>query len=232
MIAISEKISDPGVNMPYLRFLLFILILGPVLQPAYGQDLPGFTTTPPASILGPPLKPRRPRVPEIVNEPSNVTNLTFDKEVVYSSRAGKTAAECADDEAKIMVLTVAEDKENDILTYQYTVSAGRIIGQGASIIWDLSGTPAGLYSLTVGSDDGCGVCGRTMTKEIEVKAAPDVENITLSKKQDQFAMSLAERGSRIVMLQTANDRRCNDDREKYSRRPDLLLHRDRRKDRW
>lgn len=183
MIAILREIGDPVVNMPYLRFLLFILILGPVSQLALGQDLPGVTATPPASILAPTRIPRRQRVTEPANEPSNVTSLTFDKEVIYSSCTGKPAAECADDGAKIRVTTVAEDKENEILVYKYTVIAGRIMGQGASIVWDLSGVPAGKYSITVGSDDGCGVCGRTMKKEVEIMAAPDVEMISLSKKE-------------------------------------------------
>jgi hypothetical protein len=184
MIAIPEKISDPVVNMPYLRFLLFILILGSFSQPALGQELPGVkATTPPSSIIGPTLKTRRQRVTEPANEPSNVISLAFDKEVIYSSCAGKPAAECADVAAKIRVTTVAEDKENDILVYRYTVIAGRIIGQGPSVVWDLSGVSPGKYSIVVGSDDGCGVCGRTMTKEIEVKAAPDVEKITLSKNR-------------------------------------------------
>jgi hypothetical protein len=183
MIAISEKISDPVVNMPYLRLLLFILILGPVLQPASGQELPGVNATPPSSIIGPTLVTRRQRITEPANDPPNVTSLTFDRPVIYSSCAGKPAAECDDDGAKIRVTTVAEDKENDLITYKYTVIAGRIIGQGPSVIWDLSGVPAGKYSIVARSDDGCGDCGRTMTKEIEVRAAPDVEKITLSKKE-------------------------------------------------
>jgi hypothetical protein len=51
------------------------------------------------------------------------------------------------------------------------------------VVWDLSGVPAGKYSIVVGSDDGCGFCGRTMTKEVEIMAAPDVEKISLSKKE-------------------------------------------------
>jgi hypothetical protein len=183
MIAISEKISKPVVNMPYLRFLLFILILGSVLQPAPGQELPGVNATPPSSIIGPTLVTRRQRVTEPANEPSHVTSLTFDKEIIYSSCAGKPAAECTDEAAKIKVTAVAEDKENDVVVYSYTVTAGRIMGQGPSVIWDLSGVPAGKYSIIAGSDDGCGICGRTMTKEVEVMAAPDVEKISLSKKE-------------------------------------------------
>jgi hypothetical protein len=106
---------------------------------------------------------------------------------------GKPAAECADDGAKIKIATVAEDKENDLIVYKYTVTAGRIIGQGASIVWDLSGAAAGKYSIVAGSDDGCGVCGRTMTKEIEIKAAPDVEKISFSKDTVYFWCPMPKR---------------------------------------
>jgi|GEM_PF-2873736 len=182
MIAISEKIGKSVVNMPYFRFLLFVLIFVSVLQPVPGQELPGVTANPPVITIAPSRRPVK-RVPEVANEPSNVTILTFDKEVIYSSCTGKPASECADDGAKIKVTTVAEDKENDVIVYKYTVIAGRIIGQGGSIVWDLSGVPPGKYSIVVGSDDGCGICGRTMTKEVEIMAAPDVEMISFSKKE-------------------------------------------------
>jgi hypothetical protein len=122
---------------------------------------------------------REPRRQEIPNEPPNVTSLTFDKDVVYSSCAGITAAECEDEGAKITVTTTAEDKENDLITYSYKVLKGRIIGQGASVVWDLSGTEPGIYTLLVWADDGWGDCGRKMTKTVEVKAAPDVEDVIL-----------------------------------------------------
>jgi hypothetical protein len=69
----------------------------------------------------------------------------------------------------ISVATVAIDPENDVLTYNYKVSAGRIIGQGSSVEWDLTGVSAGTYSITVGVDDGVGVVGKTVTKTVVVK---------------------------------------------------------------
>jgi hypothetical protein len=68
---------------------------------------------------------------------------------------------------------VATDAENDVLTYSYTPSGGRIVGQGANVTWDLSGVRAGTYTITVGVDDGCGICGQTKTQTIEVKECDD-----------------------------------------------------------
>jgi hypothetical protein len=69
----------------------------------------------------------------------------------------------------ILVDTVAVDPENDVLTYDYKVSAGKIIGQGSSVEWDLSGVSPGTYSITVGVDDGAGIVGATKTKTIIIK---------------------------------------------------------------
>ena len=70
---------------------------------------------------------------------------------------------------QIKVKTVAADPENDILTYVYNVSGGKIIGGGAEVIWDLSNAFKGTYTITAGVDDGCGVCGRTVTKTVIIK---------------------------------------------------------------
>lgn len=70
---------------------------------------------------------------------------------------------------QIRVKTVAADPDNDVLTYSYTVSGGTIIGSGAEVKWDLSNTPIGTYTITAGVNDGCGVCGKTVTKTVIIK---------------------------------------------------------------
>jgi hypothetical protein len=67
------------------------------------------------------------------------------------------------------VTTTAVDPENDVLTYNYTVSGGRIVGTGANVSWDLTGAAPGTYTITAGVDDGCGVCGQTQTRTITVR---------------------------------------------------------------
>lgn len=70
---------------------------------------------------------------------------------------------------QISINTVATDPENDVLTYNYIVSGGKIIGSGARVIWDLTNIPIGTYTITAGVDDGCGVCGKTVTKTVIIK---------------------------------------------------------------
>jgi hypothetical protein len=67
------------------------------------------------------------------------------------------------------VNTSATDPENDVLTYSYIVTAGRIIGQGPKVVWDLTGVKAGEYSITVGVDDGAGIVGKTVTKTVVIR---------------------------------------------------------------
>jgi hypothetical protein len=71
--------------------------------------------------------------------------------------------------APISVSVIARDPENDVLSYNYKVSAGKIIGQGSDVEWDLTGVVPGTYSITVGVDDGAGIIGHTITKTVVVK---------------------------------------------------------------
>jgi len=68
----------------------------------------------------------------------------------------------------IDVTTEAIDPENDPIKYVYAVSGGRIIGNGPNVQWDLSGVQPGIYKITAGVDDGCGICGKTITKLVKV----------------------------------------------------------------
>jgi len=52
--------------------------------------------------------------------------------------------------------TTASDPDGDTLLYTYTVTGGRITGDGANVSWDLSGVGPGTYTASVEVDDGCG----------------------------------------------------------------------------
>lgn len=114
---------------------------------------------------------RNSRQGDIINIPANVTALTLSDETItggcqpgFRPREGQTCNEST----MIDVSTTAVDAENDVLTYNYTVSAGRIVGSGANVQWDLSGVAPGQYTITAGVDDGCGLCGQTQTRTITI----------------------------------------------------------------
>jgi hypothetical protein len=112
---------------------------------------------------------------EIVNLPANVDSVTLsDTTITLPCPPGtQSRSNACSDSSTISVATKATDPENDVLTYNYTVSGGRIVGTGANVQWDLSTAQAGTYTITTGVDDGCGVCGRTDTKTITIQACPD-----------------------------------------------------------
>ncbi|MEK7855043.1 MAG: hypothetical protein AAB288_03060, partial [Acidobacteriota bacterium] len=108
------------------------------------------------------------------NKPANVTALTVsDSEIVLPCPPGRRAAEgTCNDSTTVSVNATAVDPENDVLTYNYTVSGGRIVGTGAAVQWDLSGLQPGSYTVTAGVDDGCGLCGQTQTQTVRVVECP------------------------------------------------------------
>ncbi len=121
---------------------------------------------------------RNERAAEIVNRPATITSVDLSKTVVTrpcpQGQRPKEGEECSDDRT-INVRTSATDPEGDVLTYNYTVSGGRIVGQGANVSWDLSGANPGEYTLTAAVDDGCGVCSDPMTKTATVRDCECVE---------------------------------------------------------
>lgn len=118
-------------------------------------------------------------IPPPVNQVPNVTALNLDSTTVTvpcPPGSESTSGGCKDD-ASIGVSTVAVDPENDVLTYNYTVSGGRIVGSGANVSWDLTGVQPGTYTITSAVDDGCGVCGTTQTKTVTVATCTDCKPI-------------------------------------------------------
>src|SRR5215204_4762592 len=108
---------------------------------------------------------------EIVNKWADVTDLELDKNEIRlpSQRAGSPPRGRESlREMSVTVKTTAQDPEDDLLTYNYTISGGRIIGTGRNVWWDLNGVKPGNYTITAAVDDGCGLCGTKVTKDVAV----------------------------------------------------------------
>jgi hypothetical protein len=115
------------------------------------------------------------RAAEIVNLPPAVNSVAIsDTTITLPCAPGfhSTSGAC-NDSRTVTITTSASDPENDVLTYNYTVSGGKIVGTGANVQWDLSTATPGTYTITTGVDDGCGVCGKTDTQTITVAECPD-----------------------------------------------------------
>ena len=115
--------------------------------------------------LRPPSTPDNP----VYNKFADVTNVELNKSELRQKKTEVPEKPPAYDSDMVTAVTVtAEDPENDVLTYNYTVSGGRIVGTGAKVTWDLNGVRPGTYTITAGVDDGCGLCGKTITQSINV----------------------------------------------------------------
>jgi len=108
-----------------------------------------------------------------LNYPADVTNLNLSQtEITAICNVETSSQKFSDKELKILISVSAVDPENDVLTYQYSISGGKIIGQGANVVWNLSGVKAGTYTITAVVDDGSGPSGKFMTKTVVVKECP------------------------------------------------------------
>lgn len=109
------------------------------------------------------------------NKSPNVTDLVLDQTElrnplpeVSPPRWPKTWPDMT-----VRIQTTAADPEGDILIYNYKVTGGRIVGVGANVLWNLSAVMPGTYTITAGVDDGCGICGETITRTVNVLAHED-----------------------------------------------------------
>lgn len=133
---------------------------------------PGFrsSTDPHGYIVQTWIGRRNKRLEDKINQWANVTALNLsDTTIKLPCAPGTHSEEVCNDSTTINVSTTAVDPENDVLTYNYTVSGGRIVGEGANVQWDLSGLGKGSYTITAGVNDGCGLCGETKTQTVTIE---------------------------------------------------------------
>ncbi|MEZ5424767.1 MAG: hypothetical protein R2747_00760 [Pyrinomonadaceae bacterium] len=108
----------------------------------------------------------------IVDADVNDLALSANEIIIGCSEPAKKNS-CSIGDGRISVTTTAVDPEGDVLTYIYKVSGGKIVGSGKEVVWDLWGVKPGTYNITAGVDDGCGICGKTVTRTVVVKECPD-----------------------------------------------------------
>ena len=122
---------------------------------------------------------RKNRNADIVRPFANMTNVVLSQtEIVANCPANSNI--CSNNKRTIEVSSEAVSSDpTDVLTYNYTVSGGKIVGisenrfMDAKVVWDLTGVRPGTYTITASADNGCGVCGKTVTKEVKVVECSD-----------------------------------------------------------
>ncbi len=82
---------------------------------------------------------------------------------------------CYRDERLVKVFTSAKNPKNLALSYNYTVSGGKIIGEGESVIWDLKGVGRGIFTITVSITGKGKVSKKTETQRLKLITCPHCE---------------------------------------------------------
>ncbi len=73
----------------------------------------------------------------------------------------------------VAINATASDPDGDTLTYKWTTTGGRIVGDGPNVSFDSTGLAPGEYTVTCEVDDGCG-CVAFDTKTIRVESCPPI----------------------------------------------------------
>lgn len=110
--------------------------------------------------------------PPIYCPVANVENLILSVDEITADCSSQHKL-CSNNLKTIAVFAYTVNPANDVITYSYTVTGGKIVGKGEKVLWDLSGVEPGTYKITAAVDDGCGFCGETRTKIITVKECSD-----------------------------------------------------------
>ena len=94
-------------------------------------------------------------LPPPPNQPPTVSVSSSTSTINLPCPEGASAESCVPSASKEVQLTAAAaDVDNDTLLYTWSVTGGRISGEGRAVNWDLSGVNPGTYTATVEVNDG------------------------------------------------------------------------------
>lgn len=114
------------------------------------------------------VSPTATPTPAVTNESEEIV---LDKKLVclpcLPGRRSIGDSGCADQNTMITVSSVKPG--NNMVKYEYTISGGRIIGEGAKVIWDMTDTQPGTYQIRIDIEDRFTGQKRAETKIITVQ---------------------------------------------------------------
>jgi hypothetical protein len=89
------------------------------------------------------------------NAPPTVSTVsTSISSILRPCPPGQNPIDCTPTGNEVQLTANATDPDNDTLLYTWSVTGGRLTGEGRTVAWDLSGVAAGTYTATVEVDDG------------------------------------------------------------------------------
>ena len=176
------------------------LVVVPGTSVSVGTNIPGFIPSSDPYGFGAQLwvGHRNKREPSILpNQPptaslaASATTITLPcPPDMHSGGACPAAAT-----SSVNLTTTASDPDGDTLLYSYTVTGGRVTGEGANVAWDLSGLGPGTYTASVDVDDGCG-CITSSTTTVTIASCSDcVPNLVCPTVNVTCPSDVSEGGS-------------------------------------
>lgn len=93
--------------------------------------------------------------PKPPNQPPTVTGVSASMtSITRPCPPGTSSATCTPSGNEVQLTANATDVDNDTLLYTWSVTGGRLTGEGRAVTWDLSGVANGSYTATVEVNDG------------------------------------------------------------------------------
>ncbi|MBX5479194.1 MAG: hypothetical protein IRZ19_08955 [Pyrinomonas methylaliphatogenes] len=112
---------------------------------------------------------RNERAPEYLpNQPPTVSVTANPTSITVCPR---DPSQANPPDSRVQLSASATDPDGDTLLYSWTVTAGKIVGEGPNVTWDLSGVQPGTYTANVEVDDGCG-CVAFASTSVTVSECP------------------------------------------------------------
>ncbi|MFN2577392.1 MAG: hypothetical protein ABR607_06840 [Pyrinomonadaceae bacterium] len=140
---------------------------------------------------------RNKREPSILpNQPPTASLAASMSTITLPCPPGTRSESCpATASSGVQLTTTATDPDGDTLLYTYTVTGGRITGDGANVSWDLSGLGPGTYTASVEVDDGCGCITASSTTVTVANCANCVPILTCPQVNVDCPSDVEETGS-------------------------------------
>ena len=98
---------------------------------------------------------RNPRIPPHINAGPSGSVSSSSSSITLPCPPGTSSESCSPSASRSVDVTASyTDPENDPLVYTWSVTGGRLSGEGRTVSWDLAGLQAGTYTATVSVSDG------------------------------------------------------------------------------
>jgi hypothetical protein len=97
---------------------------------------------------------RNARTVPIPNREPSVTVSASMSAIVRPCPPGTSSTSCTPTGNEVQLTANATDPDNDQLLYTWSVTGGRLSGEGRTVTWDLTGVAEGTYTATVEVNDG------------------------------------------------------------------------------